>query len=144
MTRLYLILSFATVLFNSCNSNKSEISDIKSYAISPVKTTICGPYKTKPHKELFYVDQRLILNSDSTFNYSCYSCLGVDTCYGRWSYVNDLITLSTTDELRKLKEQQNVFERLTLCDLNSQLIINNESNLLWQNSNSKADTLIKE
>jgi hypothetical protein len=143
MHRLYFILTISIVLLTACGSDNT-ISYIPPDDPPETKVAICGSYKTKPPKELFYVDKRLILNCDSTFNYNCYTCLGDETCYGDWSRINDVITLKTSDKLRKLKEKKDVFGRVKLCDLNNQHIRTEANRLLWQNSGMEVDTLIRE
>ena len=143
MARLYLILAILKVLLTACGS-EDTLSYIQPNDSPETKITICGTYKTKPPNGLFYNDQCLILNCDSTFNYTCNKCTGVDTCNGSWIRINDVITLKTSDKLRKAKEQQDVFGRVKLCDLNNQHIRTDANHLFWQNSDMQVDTLIKE
>jgi hypothetical protein len=144
MDRLNFILALIIFWITSCNNPDSQTKQPvpENYPIAP-KTTLFGEYKTKPPKELFYSDRWLQLNEDSTFRYKCYTCVGIDTCYGNWNFSNSMITLNTSKELRKEIDEQTVLNSIRLVDLNNHHILLKSDYWLLQTYGTEVDTLIK-
>jgi hypothetical protein len=144
MDRIRFILTFIIVTFTSCGSsdNEATLPNTENHPIQQ-KATLIGEYKTKPPKELFFADRWLKLNEDSTFRYRCWTCDGIDTCYGNWNFSNSMITLNTSKELRREIDVRNVLNSIRLVDLNNHHILISPDYLLLQTYGNDLDTLVK-
>ena len=144
MTTLHFILGFTLVALSSCKTHNADIPLVQDNPYIQTNSTLIGKYKTKPPKALFYTDRIINLHSDSTFAYSAYTCVGIDTCYGNWSFANNMIFLKTSIALKKEIDDRTVLNRIRLVDLNNHHISVKPDYLLLQTYDSELDTLIKE
>lgn len=144
MNRLHLLAILFLALLVSCKSSDDKLDSPISLDQPFPKSTLIGRYKTKPPKELFFTDRMLKLNNDSTFSYRSWTCVGIDTCHGKWNLTNSMILLKTSKELQTEIAERTVINDVRLVDLNNHYVIIRPDYLLLHTYGIELDTLIKE
>jgi hypothetical protein len=118
---------------------------LTSFAGHTGSIDICDAiFENKDNGTLFQDVYRLTLNCDSTFTWKHISCTRRDTSFGNWTVANNIIYLTTSEEIkRKLAKQkfEDVFDEY--IDLSNTSLLFKGSFVIWQRNATWTDTLYR-
>ena len=104
----------------------------------------CGTFRNKKLSDALFQDVKiLLLNCDSTFSYRRSNCVFPETFSGAWTLNGDTITLSLTNETKRLAKEKTE-DGFRYTNLDRTMMTINDSIIFWKRSEKWIDTLYRQ